>query len=154
MAGIINMKGHVRFYLAEDAIDTQTTLTAADKVSNAKGFSGFDSTSQNIDVTDTDSLVQEFEQGFTDEGTISLDLYLTAENFASLKAKQKDGKNRLFGMAVSNKAGDTILSVSATGFVQDVALTGTDAVGSVLGVTAVVKINSEIDFDWTEPTGE
>lgn len=153
MAGNVAIKGRVRLYLGTGSAETQPTLTVADKIASAKAYSGFDSQTEEIDTTTFDDMVRTFEPGFTDNGTVVVSMNLTASNYADMKAKQKDGLTRAFGIAISNAAGDNLLSMSSTGWVQNVALTGT-SLGEVLGVDVTIRVVDEYNLEWVEPTGE
>ena len=72
MAGIVQMKDNVRFFLW-----TGAAVQAADKLGNLVSIGEVGGEAESIDTTTLESMAKESEVGFTDNGTVELVQNLT-----------------------------------------------------------------------------
>lgn len=148
MAGIAVLKDNVRLYVGEAA-----ELKAADKLGNIASVGDIGGEAEEIDVTTIDSQAKEFENGFSDEGSLEITQNITDDEYTKMDAWKKAGTTVYWGLATHNKAGDQILGLKGQGVVKSVRLTGI-SVGGLLQAVASIRLSGEIATDFVEPVGE
>ena len=146
MAGTTILKDSFRGYMGE----ATSALVLADKLAHMVTVGEIGATADEIDTTALDSAAKEFEPGFDDFGTITLELNLVEDEYTDFSGWRKAKTMLNFGFVADNKSGTAVLSVKGQGWIKKATITGV-SVGGVLKVSVDLRVNGEITEDFVEP---
>lgn len=148
MAGIVQMKDNVRFFLW-----TGTAVQAADKLGNLVSIGEVGGEAESIDTTTLESMAKESEVGFTDNGTVELVQNLTTTEYDKMKTLLDDGTVFNFGISVwSRKTKSQAMGLQQKGMVTSLKLSGFE-VGGLVQVNTTVQISGALNLGFTDPIG-
>lgn len=148
MAGIVQMKDNVRFFLW-----TGAAVQAADKLGNLVSIGEVGGEAESIDTTTLESMAKESEVGFTDNGTVELVQNLTNNEYNKMKQLLDDGIVFNWGVSVwSRKTRSQAMGLQQKGMVTSLKLSGFE-VGGLVQVNTTVQISGAIDLGFTDPIG-
>lgn len=148
MAGIVQMKDNVRFFLW-----TGTAVQAADKLGNLVSIGEVGGEAESIDTTTLESMAKESEVGFTDNGTVELVQNLTTTEYDKMKTLLDDGTVFNFGISVwSRKTKSQAMGLRQKGMVTSLKLSGFE-VGGLVQVNTTVQISGALNLGFTDPIG-
>lgn len=148
MAGIVQMKDNVRFFLW-----TGAAVQAADKLGNLVSIGEVGGEAESIDTTTLESMAKESEVGFTDNGTIPLVQNLTANEYNKMRSLMDDGTVFNFGMSVwDRKTKSQVIGLQQKGIVTSLKLSEA-SVGSLMQVKTTITISGAINVGFTDPIG-
>lgn len=148
MAGIVQMKDNVRFFLW-----TGAAVQAADKLGNLVSIGEVGGEAESIDTTTLESMAKESEVGFTDNGTVELVQNLTTTEYDKMKNLLDDGTVFNFGISVwSRKTKSQAMGLLQKGMVTSLKLSGFE-VGGLVQVNTTVQISGALNLGFTDPIG-
>lgn len=148
MAGIVQMKDNVRFFLW-----TGAAVQAADKLGNLVSIGEVGGEAESIDTTTLESMAKESEVGFTDNGTIELVQNLTTNEYSKMKNLLDNGTVFNFGISVwSRKTQLQAMGLQQKGMVTALKLSGFE-VGGLVQVNTTVQISGALDINFVDPIG-
>lgn len=148
MAGIVQMKDNVRFFLW-----TGAAVQAADKLGNLVSIGEVGGEAESIDTTTLESMAKESEVGFTDNGTVELVQNLTNNEYNKMKTLLDDGTVFNFGVSVwSRKTKSQAMGLQQKGMVTSLKLSGFE-VGGLVQVNTTVQISGALDLGFIDPIG-
>ena len=148
MAGIVQMKDNVRFFLW-----TGAAVQAADKLGNLVSIGEVGGEAESIDTTTLESMAKESEVGFTDNGTIPLVQNLTANEYNKMRSLMDNGTVFNFGMSVwDRKTKSQVIGLQQKGIVTSLKLSEA-SVGSLMQVNTTITISGAINIGFVDPIG-
>ena len=148
MAGIVQMKDNVRFFLW-----TGAAVQAADKLGNLVSIGEIGGEAESIDTTTLESMAKESEVGFTDNGTIPLVQNLTTNEYNKMRSLMDDGIVFNFGMSVwDRKTKSQVVGLQQKGIVTSLKLSEA-SVGSLMQVNTTITISGAINVGFVDPIG-
>lgn len=149
MAGIVQMKDNVRFFLWTGVGLAQ----AENKLGNLVSIGELGGEAESIDTTTLESMAKESEVGFTDNGTIELVQNLTNDEYNKMKNLLDDGTVFNFGISVWNrKTRAQAMGLQQKGMVTSLKLSGFE-VGGLVQVNTTVQISGALNLGFTDPIG-
>lgn len=148
MAGIVQMKDNVRFFLW-----TGAAVQAADKLGNLVSIGEVGGEAESIDTTTLESMAKESEVGFTDNGTVELVQNLTNDEYNKMKNLLDDGIVFNWGVSVwSRKTKSQAMGLQQKGMVTSLKLSGFE-VGGLVQVNTTVQISGALNLGFVDPIG-
>lgn len=148
MAGIVQMKDNVRFFLW-----TGAAVQAADKLGNLVSIGEVGGEAESIDTTTLESMAKESEVGFTDNGTVELVQNLTNDEYNKMKNLLDDGIVFNWGVSVwSRKTKSQAMGLQQKGMVTSLKLSGFE-VGGLVQVNTTIQISGALNLGFTDPIG-
>lgn len=148
MAGIVQMKDNVRFFLW-----TGAAVQATDKLGNLVSIGEVGGEAESIDTTTLESMAKESEVGFTDNGTIPLVQNLTANEYNKMRSLMDNGTVFNFGMSVwDRKTKSQVIGLQQKGIVTSLKLSEA-SVGSLMQVNTTITISGAINVGFIDPIG-
>lgn len=149
MAGIVQMKDNVRFFLWTDG----NLAKPENKLGNLVSIGEIGGEAESIDTTTLESMAKESEVGFTDNGTIPLVQNLTANEYNKMRSLMDDGTVFNFGMSVwDRKTKSQVVGLQQKGIVTSLKLSEA-SVGSLMQVNTTITISGAINVGFTDPIG-
>lgn len=148
MAGIVQMKDNVRFFLWLDDV-----VKAQNKLGNLVQIGDIGGETETVETTTLESLAKEYETGFTDNGTIDLVQNLTSDEYTFMEQMLNDGVVFNFGVSVwSRRDKQQRLGLKSTGVVTSLKATGFE-VGSLVQVNTTIQVSGALTNDFVDPIG-
>lgn len=148
MAGIVQMKDNVRFFLWTDG-----AVKAEDKLGNLVSIGEVGGEAESIDTTTLESLAKENEVGFTDNGTVELVQNLTNNEYNMMKGLLDNGTVFDWGVSVwSRKTRTQAMGLQQKGMVTSLKLSGFE-VGGLVQVNTTVQISGALNLGFVDPIG-
>lgn len=148
MAGIVQMKDNVRFFLWTDG-----DVKAENKLGNLVSIGEVGGEAESIDTTTLESMAKESEVGFTDNGTVELVQNLTNDEYNKMKTLLDNGTVFNWGVSVwSRKTKTQAMGLQQKGMVTSLKLSGFE-VGGLVQVNTTVQISGALDLGFTDPIG-
>lgn len=148
MAGIVQMKDNVRFFLWLDDV-----VKAQNKLGNLVQIGDIGGETETVETTTLESLAKEYETGFTDNGTIDLVQNLTHDEYTFMERMLDDGVVFNFGVSVwSRRDKQQKLGLKSTGIVTSLKATGFE-VGSLVQVNTTIQVSGALTNDFVDPIG-
>lgn len=149
MAGIVQMKDNVRFFLWTSG----NLAKPENKLGNLVSIGEVGGEAESIDTTTLESMAKESEVGFTDNGTVELVQNLTTNEYDKMKNLLDDGTVFNFGISVwSRKTRAQAMGLQQKGMVTSLKLSGFE-VGGLVQVNTTVQISGALDLGFTDPIG-
>lgn len=148
MAGIVQMKDNVRFFLWLDDM-----VKAQNKLGNLVQIGDIGGETETVETTTLESLAKEYETGFTDNGTIDLVQNLTSDEYTFMEQMLNDGVVFNFGVSVwSRRDKQQKLGLKSSGIVTSLKATGFE-VGSLVQVNTTIQVSGALTNDFVDPIG-
>lgn len=148
MAGIVQMKDNVRFFLWTDA-----AVKPENKLGNLVQIGETGGEAESIDTTTLESMAKESEVGFTDNGTIDLVQNLTNNEYNKMRALMDDGVVFNFGMSVwDRKTKSQVVGLQQKGIVTSLKLSES-SVGSLSQVNTTITVSGALNLGFVDPIG-
>lgn len=148
MAGIVQMKDNVRFFLW-----TGAAVQAENKLGNLVSIGEVGGEAESIDTTTLESMAKESEVGFTDNGTVELVQNLTNDEYNKMKNLLDDGTVFNWGVSVwSRKTKTQAMGLQQKGMVTSLKLSGFE-VGGLVQVNTTVQISGALNLGFVDPIG-
>lgn len=149
MAGIVQMKDNVRFFLWTDG----NLAKPENKLGNLVSIGEVGGEAESIDTTTLESMAKESEVGFTDNGTVELVQNLTNDEYNKMKNLLDDGTVFNWGVSVwSRKTKSQAMGLQQKGMVTSLKLSGFE-VGGLVQVNTTVQISGALNLGFTDPIG-
>lgn len=149
MAGIVQMKDNVRFFLWTD----DNLVKPENKLGNLVSIGEVGGEAESIDTTTLESMAKESEVGFTDNGTVELVQNLTNDEYNKMKTLLDDGTVFNWGVSVwSRKTKSQAMGLQQKGMVTSLKLSGFE-VGGLVQVNTTVQISGALNLGFTDPIG-
>lgn len=149
MAGIVQMKDNVRFFLWTDG----NLAKPENKLGNLVSIGEVGGEAESIDTTTLESMAKESEVGFTDNGTVELVQNLTNDEYNKMKNLLDDGTVFNWGVSVwSRKTKTQAMGLQQKGMVTSLKLSGFE-VGGLVQVNTTVQISGALNLGFTDPIG-
>ena len=148
MAGIVQMKDNVRFFLW-----TGAAVKPEDKLGNLVSIGETGGEAESIDTTTLESMAKESEVGFTDNGTIDLVQNLTNNEYNKMRALMDNGVVFNFGMSVwDRKTKSQVVGLQQKGIVTSLKLSES-SVGSLSQVNTTITVSGALNLGFVDPIG-
>lgn len=148
MAGIVQMKDNVRFFLWTDG-----AVKPENKLGNLVSIGEVGGEAESIDTTTLESMAKESEVGFTDNGTVELVQNLTNDEYNKMKTLLDDGTVFDWGVSVwSRKTKSQAMGLQQKGMVTSLKLSGFE-VGGLVQVNTTVQISGALNLGFEDPIG-
>lgn len=149
MAGIVQMKDNVRFFLWTSG----NLAKPENKLGNLVSIGEVGGEAESIDTTTLESMAKESEVGFTDNGTVELVQNLTNNEYNKMRSLMDDGTVFNFGMSVwDRKTKSQVVGLQQKGIVTSLKLSEA-SVGSLMQVNTTITISGAINIGFTDPIG-
>lgn len=148
MAGIVTQKDNVRLFIWDEGAE----VAASNKVSNITQLGDIGGETEDIDTTTIESLAREYENGFTDNGTIDITQNMTFNEYQTMAARMDSSQDLRWGISVFNKKGVQVVGMTGKGVIKSARLTGV-AVSGLLQATSSLRVNGAITNDFVDPIG-
>ena len=150
MAGIVAKNDRTKLFLREAGAGA---FALDDKIGNMTNIGDISSTDEEIDVTTLEQDVRDFENGFSDSGSIEITQNLTQDEFDIMSEYKENETDLKVGVAIINKAGMQVIGIQcAKAKIMTVTLGGM-SVGGVLTVVTSIRIKSKFTRDFVAPGG-
>lgn len=148
MAGIVQMKDNVRFFLWLDDV-----VKAQNKLGNLVQIGDIGGETETVETTTLESMAKEYETGFTDNGTIDLVQNLTSDEYTFMEQLLNDGVVFNFGVSVwSRRDKQQKLGLKSSGVVTSLKATGFET-GSLVQVNTTIQVSGALTNDFVDPIG-